>query len=101
MHTTVGIRELKNSLSKYVRRAEAGDVIIVTDRGTVVAELVPPGYAASRPDVHPGLLEMERKGLVRLATKKNDPSLYRIPRPKRRSGGETVQEMIDWQRGDR
>ncbi len=45
---TIGIRELKNRLSKYVRKVEAGEVVIVTDRGTVVAELVPPGYAARR-----------------------------------------------------
>lgn len=98
---TVGIRELKNKLSSYVRKAEAGDVVIVTDRGRVVAELWPPGHGEHRTDIHPGLLEMERKGLITLATKKNDPSLYRVPRPKLRSGGETVQEMIDWQRGDR
>ena len=41
---TVGIRELKNKLSAYVRKVEAGDVVIVTDRGRVVAELVPPGW---------------------------------------------------------
>ncbi len=44
---TVGIRELKNKLSAYVRKVEAGDVVIVTDRGRMVAELVPPGH--SRP----------------------------------------------------
>ncbi len=98
---TIGIRELKNRLSKYVRKVEAGEVVIVTDRGTVVAELVPPGCAARREvALNPGLLELERRGLVRLATRPNDPSLYSIPR-QRRSGGETVQEMIDWQRGDR
>ncbi len=41
---TVGIRELKNRLSAYIRKVEAGDVVIVTDRGRVVAELVPPGW---------------------------------------------------------
>lgn len=99
MASSVGIRELKNHLSKYVRQVEAGDVLIVTDRGRVVAELVPPGTLHRR-DIHPGLLEMERKGLVRLATRPNHPSLYRRM-PYVDLGGETVQDMIDFTREDR
>jgi prevent-host-death family protein len=40
---SVGIRELKNNLSRYVRQVAAGECIAVTDRGRVVAELLPPG----------------------------------------------------------
>ena len=43
---TVGLRELKNSLSKYVRHIRKGETIAITDRGEVVAELTPPGYSA-------------------------------------------------------
>lgn len=95
---TVGIRELKNNLSKYVRQAEGGDVVVVTDRGRIVAELRPP--AERRTDIHPGLLEMERKGQIRLATKQNDPSLYRRM-PHIDLGGKTIQDLIDEIRGDR
>ena len=35
----VGIRELKNSLSKYIDRVRAGGEVIVTDRGRPVARL--------------------------------------------------------------
>lgn len=98
METKVGIRELKNHLSKYVRQVEAGDVVLVTDRGKVVAELAPPG-TTSRPDIHPGLLEMERKGLVRLATRPNHPSLYRRM-PYVDLGGKTIEDLMDEIRGD-
>ena len=37
-----GIRELKDNLSRYIRRVEAGERIAVTAHGRVVAELVPP-----------------------------------------------------------
>ena len=53
--TSVGIRNLKNQLSRYVRRVAAGERVVVTDRGGVVAELVPPsgpsrgGYRATLP----------------------------------------------------
>lgn len=39
---TVGIKLLKNRLSEYIRIAEAGEVVLVTDRDRVVAELRPP-----------------------------------------------------------
>jgi prevent-host-death family protein len=37
-----GIRELKNNLSHYIRRVEAGEKILVTAHGRVVAELASP-----------------------------------------------------------
>jgi prevent-host-death family protein len=37
----VGIRELRADLSRWVKRARAGEEIVVTDRGTPVARLVP------------------------------------------------------------
>ncbi len=39
----VGVRELKNSLSSYLRRVRQGETIVVTDRGRAVARLIPAG----------------------------------------------------------
>lgn len=39
---SVGLKVLKNRLSEYVRLAAGGEVVLVTDRDRVVAELVPP-----------------------------------------------------------
>lgn len=97
---TVGIRELKNRLSAYVRKVEAGDVIVVTDRGRIVAELVPPGHAAT-PGIHPGLLELARRDGLRLPTRTNSPELYRRPAVKVDLGGLTSQDMLDSLREDR
>ena len=38
---TVGVRELRQNLSVYLRRVEAGEKLRVTDRGRTVAALVP------------------------------------------------------------
>jgi prevent-host-death family protein len=50
MSKTVGIRELKNNVSKIVERVEAGETITVTRRGEPVARLmsatIPAGLAA-------------------------------------------------------
>jgi prevent-host-death family protein len=37
----VGIRELRANLSRWVKRVQAGEEIVVTDRGKAVARLVP------------------------------------------------------------
>lgn len=39
--TRIGIRELRQNASEYVRRAEKGETIEVTDRGRPVAQLAP------------------------------------------------------------
>jgi prevent-host-death family protein len=39
--TDVGVRELKQRLSEYLDRAEAGELVRVTDRGRPKAMLVP------------------------------------------------------------
>lgn len=44
----VGIRELKNQLSRYVDQASAGTEIIVTDHGKPVARLAPLDETDSR-----------------------------------------------------
>lgn len=38
----VGVRELRNGLSGYLRRARRGETMLVTDRGRPVARIVPP-----------------------------------------------------------
>lgn len=96
--TTVGIRELKNNLSEYVRQVERGRRVAVTSHGRVVAELVPPG---SRPAPgKPRLSRDERlvaEGLLRLAAEDGDPlegADVKLP------PGSMV-DILDWTRGER
>lgn len=37
----VGIRELRDHLSRYIQQVESGDEVVVTDRGRAVARVVP------------------------------------------------------------
>jgi antitoxin (DNA-binding transcriptional repressor) of toxin-antitoxin stability system len=60
----VGLKVLKNKLSEYVRLAQGGEVILVTDRDRVVAELVPPGTGRSEAVSDAALAELVRKGWV-------------------------------------
>lgn len=71
--------KLKASLSAYLRRVKAGEEVLVTERGRVIAKLSP----AERPSRIPAyLLEMERQGLVKLGTGKLPKNFWKLPRPK-------------------
>lgn len=50
MSDTVGVGELRRNLSKYLRRVEQGERLVVTDRNRPVAELSPPPPSGSRLD---------------------------------------------------
>src|SRR5690242_14514721 len=96
---TVGIRELKNRLSEYVRDARSGESVLVTDRGQVVAELVPPEHAAGEPGVPSGLVALAKRGHLTLGAGSNDPSLY--PKRPRLLKRRQVAQLLDEERGDR
>jgi len=63
---SVGIRELKNKLSKYLRLVKDGEVIIVTDRNEIVAEIKQPAPNESDidSDIMNYLNEQEEKGKI-------------------------------------
>jgi prevent-host-death family protein len=47
MKRTVGVGELRQNLSRYLRWVERGERLVVTDRNRPVAELGPPPSAAA------------------------------------------------------
>ena len=92
----VGIRELKNKLSEYIRQVKAGEEILVTDRGEVVAELRSP--QGLEPDVeYPGLLRMARQGRLRLGAANTPESYPEMPRLMSMS---EILEILHASRGD-
>lgn len=98
MTRTVGIRELKDRLSEHIRRVRAGDTILITDRGEVVAEINPPGQAKVDNSFPPGLVDLAREGLATLGGP-NDPSVYE--KPKDLMKWSEVAELLDEVRGPR
>ncbi|MBF8290039.1 MAG: prevent-host-death family protein [Chloroflexi bacterium] len=60
--TSVGIRELRDHLSRYLERVKAGSTVTVTDHGRVIATIVPMTYSRH-------MLELAAQGKVRLPTR--------------------------------
>ena len=97
----VGIRELKNRLSHYVRLVEAGESVLVTDRGAVVAELRPPGSPGLPAVTDPlaaRFAELARRGRATLGLP-HDPELYDVQKRVLPEGA--VAALLDAERGER
>ena len=84
----VGVRELKAKLSEYLGRAAAGESIVVTDRGTPIAQLVglDDGSAVAR-GIDEGWIEPARRTKLAAA-------------PKRHVAAMSVLDALDDDRGD-
>ena len=96
---TVGIRELKNRLSEYLREVRSGESVLVTDRGEVIAEFSPPGRGAADAAVPAGLLALARRGLLTLGSP-GDASVYEAL-PRAHGGKRSAAELLDEERGSR
>jgi antitoxin (DNA-binding transcriptional repressor) of toxin-antitoxin stability system len=94
----VGIRELKAKLGEYVQRARRGEIVLVTDRGAVVAELRSPISVSGLPPDLVGLLPLVERGEVVLGLSSNGPgyaeSSLRMP-------AGTAQRLLDEERTER
>lgn len=96
---TAGVRELKTHLSSYLREVERGEVVLVTDRGRVVAELRPPGAAdrAATPEQLRYARLVER-GFIRPAAAPGSVDWSALPRVRLSRG--SAQELLDAERGE-
>jgi len=95
---TVGLRELKNRLSQYIRRVRDGQLVIVTDRGQVVAELRPPGQIPAGTKIDPAVARLVNRGLL-VPGARNDARSY--PRQSRSMRSGTITTLLDAERGNR
>jgi len=92
---TVGVKELKNNLSHYLRKVAKGQRVSVTAHGQVIAEIGPPQKtpALSR------YQQLIADGVITPALEKGDPAegweelALRLPKG-------TVADLIDWDRTD-
>jgi antitoxin (DNA-binding transcriptional repressor) of toxin-antitoxin stability system len=96
---TVGVRELKNRLSEYLRQVRAGEAVLVTDRGEVIAELGAPGHGVTDAAVPAGLAALARRGAATLGAPGGAKLYPALPR--RRGRGPLGARLLDAERGGR
>lgn len=93
----VAVKELKNRLSAFLREVRNGEVVLVTDRGQVVAELRQPSSGVVL-GPHDQALERLRAQGVLSPGLPQDPRAYR-PSPLRRAVRSA--DLLDAERGER
>lgn len=101
---TVGIKVLKDRLSEYVRVAEAGETVAVTDRGRVVAEIGPPRRRSADTSVDAFLERGAREGWITRAERDWREPLPDLGPPPADDPGipfETLMEDLAKDRADR
>jgi prevent-host-death family protein len=74
---SVGVRELRDNLSEYLRRVREGELLVITDRGQPIGEL---GPAAAGRNVQRAR-GLARKGVASWSGGK-PKGLLRAPRPR-------------------
>lgn len=90
----IGIRELRQDLSSHVKRASAGETIIVTIDGEPKARLVPAGPVSSPRTVQ----ELIAAGRILPARREGEKP---APAPPRIQGLRPTGEILDEARADR
>ena len=89
---SVSVSIAKNTLSALLRRVKAGMTITITDRGVPVASLVPP---APTRGVSPRMLDLARRGLMRLPRNPLSADWLDLPRPKLKGGASVVTALLE------
>ena len=98
MVKSVNIRALKDRLSAYLRDVQKGDVVLVTDRGQVVAELRQPTLHGLAMDVtQQRRQQLVEQGVLRPGLPR-DASVYRVT-GRLRLTADVVDAALDWTRG--
>ena len=88
--TTVGVAELRQNLSKYLRLVARGERLVVTDRNRPVAELGPP------PSTGDALDRLIAEGRVTRPTRRGLPEPLQLA-----SDPHALSRALDEIRGDR
>ena len=68
--STVGVKELRNQLSRYLHRAKQGEAIVINERGKPIAVIQPIHSAVAVASLQARLAKLAAQGLVALPTHK-------------------------------
>jgi prevent-host-death family protein len=89
--SAVGVRELKNRLTHYLRQARKGEEVIVTERGHPVAVLHSLAHVDRASSLHTRLARLAALGIVTMPTRKR----FGRNRPLRLSGPPVSKAIIE------
>jgi len=92
------ISEVKNGMSAYLRRVKSGESVLVMERRTPIARIVPVGLDAEvgkerdRVDQEAKLVRLEQAGIV---VRRGSGSPLEVPGQPLRSGAGVLEALLD------
>jgi prevent-host-death family protein len=92
----VGVRELRQNLSRYLERVKEGETLTVTERGHEVARLVP-----SHPNVDPYYLELAEKYGATVPTRRLVDAIKSLPALDKPAPAGTTDAFLEESRRER
>lgn len=92
------ITQAKNGLSALIDRVQAGETILITERGIPVARLEP---IAPESDPSGRLARLERAGIVRMGRRPPPLELLRQPPPDAPAGLSVLEALLEERREGR
>jgi antitoxin (DNA-binding transcriptional repressor) of toxin-antitoxin stability system len=93
----VAVKELKNNLSAYLREVSKGEVVLITDRGRVVAEMRRPSVESAAGTLEAAMERLHAEGLLTPGLPQ-DAAAYRRTKVRMKTSS---QSLLDAERGDR
>lgn len=96
--TTASVSEAKNQLSALLKLVQAGQSVLITDRGVPVARLEPVRLGHGVPA---RMIALAQQGLVRLPSREPDASWLDLPRVTPTPGPSLSSLVIDERRSGR
>ena len=93
----VAVKELKNRLSAYLREVSRGEVVLITDRGRVVAEMRRPTVESATGTLEAAMERLHAEGVL-MPGLPQDALAYRRTKVRMRISS---QSLLDAERGER
>jgi prevent-host-death family protein len=88
----VGVKELKNKLTYYLRLTKGGNKIIVTDRGTPIAVLHSLDRIQKNAGIEERLASLAKRGMIRLPLRQGKLPPFKAVKAKGKPASEIIME---------
>jgi len=82
----VGVRDLKNQLSRYLQYVKDGENVVVTEHNRIIAEIHRPLEKEKLSPVEEKMLKLQKEGSIYPAKRKK--SFVKLPK---------IEEKLDWE----
>lgn len=94
---TAAVSELKASTSEFLAKVKSGEEILITDRGTPIAKIIP--LRRTEDLLSARMMQLERSGMIKRGTGIIPEEFWAVSRPHDREGNALVALLAEREDG--